>query len=130
VLLFYDVISDFYVTSYIFWKKLPTAFPNNEGDGYSNLEIETRQVDQLESVAARYPRVIFVVWNWGDASIPYFVEALRARGLEVIDLAPLFNVYPAHTFDASPLDYHPNEAGHAIAAEAVLEVLFADTQNQ
>jgi hypothetical protein len=48
-------------------------------------------------------------------------EELRKRGISVIDLFPAFEGKEESLFWVHPVDQHPNEAAHRIAAERIMD---------
>ena len=63
-----------------------------------------------------------------SATRRHLIERGQALGFRVIDLEPVFRAEYARTrlkFDHWPIDRHWNLHGHAVAANAVLQTLFA-----
>ena len=53
------------------------------------------------------------------------VQALKSRGVEVLDLLPIYRPTPPKELWVHPLDRHPNDLAQRMAAEAIAAALFA-----
>jgi len=85
--------------------------------------------------APGHPRRILMIFplvpRQGWAGYPYrgihlqVAKAAAAEGFEVIDLLPVFSRYPPRDLRLSPQADHPSRLGHALAAQALAEVILA-----
>jgi hypothetical protein len=85
-------------------------------------------VSEVEGRGGRFLFTIFPLMHELDA-YPFqpVHDALAARaeaaGAEVLDLAPTFAGRDEAALWVHPMDHHPNEAAHALAAEAIVAAL-------
>jgi len=56
------------------------------------------------------------------------VSQCEQNQIPVLDLEPLFRAHADERLTVNPLDAHPNERAHALAAEAIEEAFFSDLQ--
>ena len=82
--------------------------------------------DEAAALGARAGLVVFPILADFGPGYPFrevcdlVEEAGIAAGLPTLDLLPAFRGEDAPSLWVSPLDQHPNERGHEIAAEAIL----------
>lgn len=82
--------------------------------------------DEALALGARVGLVVFPILAAFGPDYPFrevcdlVEEAGIAAGLPTLDLLPAFRGEDASSLWVSPLDQHPNERGHEIAAEAIL----------
>ena len=96
------------------------------------LEIFEKRIGRIiRDTTSRGGRFVFVLFPllYSLEDYPFVAshEELRRiverQGGEVIDLLPTFRGWNAAELWASPTDYHPNDYGHWLAAQAVIEEL-------
>jgi hypothetical protein len=121
-------------------KKLAQEYLGQMGQGYLGSPAETQEwqraqqnlrwiSDQTRQRGAKFALVIFPVLfqlneDYPLAAATEVIESFcRANGMAVYSLLPAFLGENAASLWVSPLDQHPNEKGHALAAEAMREFL-------
>jgi hypothetical protein len=79
----------------------------------------------------RFLVVVFPMFIDTDGDYPLrrchetVVQALKSRGVEVLDLLPIYGKTPPKELWVHPLDRHPNDLAQRMAAEAITSALFA-----
>lgn len=82
-----------------------------------------RELDRRGVVLAfvLFPSMLPFDHHPADGAYKALAASLKTHGIPTIDLLPYYRGQRAGTLTASLLDKHPNEAGYAIAGEAVAE---------
>ena len=90
------------------------------------------QMKQLLGQAdKRFLVVIFPLFVDVDGNYPFVTmhqtvaRRLEALGIDYLDLLPVYHEYPTPSLWVHPLDRHPNEVAHRIAADAIAEYVLA-----
>ncbi|MBW1988995.1 MAG: SGNH/GDSL hydrolase family protein [Deltaproteobacteria bacterium] len=68
-----------------------------------------------------------MLYDFGDYPFTEVHEKIRAfcreQGIPFLDLLPAYRKYRAEDLWVHPIDHHPNEIGHRIAAEELFSFL-------
>lgn len=88
------------------------------------------EMRQLQAQSGkRFLVVIFPLFVDTDSNYPFadlhriVAERLKAMNVDYLDLLPVYQKYRAKDLWVHPLDRHPNEIAHRIAADAISEFL-------
>ena len=86
-----------------------------------------RMSEQQKARGKRFLVAIFPMFIDTDGRYPLqrcheaVMAAMTARGVDVVDLLPAYRGTPAKDLWVHPLDRHPNDLAHRLAAEAIAE---------
>lgn len=84
-----------------------------------------RMSDHQKNAGKRFLLVVFPMFIDTDGNYPLqrchdaVVQAMKTRGIEVLDLLSTYRKTPAKELWVHPLDRHPNDVAHRMAAEAI-----------
>jgi hypothetical protein len=85
--------------------------------------------DRQKAAGKRFLVAVFPMFIDTDGDYPLTTchdavkQALARRGVEVVDLLPQYRRTPAKDLWVHPLDRHPNDLAHRMAAEAIAKAL-------
>ena len=88
-----------------------------------------RSADRQRLADKRFLVVVFPMFIDTDGDYPLrrchevVVQALKSRGVEVLDLLPIYGKTPPKELWVHPLDRHPNDLAHRMAAEAIVSAV-------
>jgi lysophospholipase L1-like esterase len=81
--------------------------------------------DRQNAAGKRFVVAVFPMFVDTDGDYPLkschdaITESLTQRGVQVLDLLPIYRKTPAKDLWVHPLDRHPNDVAHRMAAEAI-----------
>jgi hypothetical protein len=97
------------------------------------LELTWNAIEQISNrqrlANKRFLVVVFPMFIDTDGNYPLrkcheaVVQELRRRGVEVLDLLPIYGKTPPKELWVHPLDRHPNDVAHRMAAAAIASTL-------
>jgi hypothetical protein len=88
-----------------------------------------RMSDKQKAEGKRFLLVVFPMFIDTDGNYPLqachdsILAAMKERGVETLDLLPIYRKTPPRELWVHPLDRHPNDLAHRMAAEAMAERL-------
>jgi len=107
-----------------YWQQLSQTY---EKVGYEGCVVELKKLDEL--CRQRGSRLVVVVFQrandvgYSEKMGTTIREGLKDTGVPILDLAEDFRTFPWEIQEVHPTDGHPNELGHAIAADRIVEFL-------